>query len=214
MQSLGPICQLNNLSWRTPLFRLLLLMTIFSMSFSSIPQQTHCIQVCGDHLQTRDCSLLSHHLTGKKRWQSLSLVYWEIQKRFKSYQHHHHKIKKDDTHSLLMTAVVKEKHSWETFTHQEISLVTNNFDPGDMRGQIIVSSFHIFRLFWDYSNPPTNYRNPNFVNVLQRIWLERVGMQKCTREYFLVVNSLQLRNTTVEKMLLERRGTFSLSLVS
>jgi hypothetical protein len=45
---------------------------------------------------------------------------------------------KDDTHSLLMTAVVKEKHSWETFTHQEISLVTNNFDPGDMRGQIIV----------------------------------------------------------------------------
>lgn len=59
----------------------------------------------------------------------------------------HHKIKKDDTHSLLMPAVVKEKHSWETFTHQEISLVTNNFDPGDMRGQIIVSSFHILRLF-------------------------------------------------------------------
>ncbi len=94
MQSVGPICQLNNLSWRTPLFQLLLLMMIFSMSFSLIPQQIHCIQVCGDHLQTRDCSLLSHHLTGKQRWQSLSLVYWEIQKRFKSYQHHHHMIKK------------------------------------------------------------------------------------------------------------------------
>lgn len=52
---------------------------------------------------------------------------------------------KDDTHSLLMTAVVKEKHSWETFTHQEISLATNNFETGDMRGQIIVLSFHIFR---------------------------------------------------------------------
>jgi hypothetical protein len=54
---------------------------------------------------------------------------------------------KDDTHSLLMGAVVKEKHSWEKFTHQEISLATNNFDPGDMRVQIIVSYFHIFRLF-------------------------------------------------------------------
>ncbi len=52
---------------------------------------------------------------------------------------------KDDTHSLLMAAVVKEKHSWETFTHQEIPLATNNFETGDMRGQIIVLSFHIFR---------------------------------------------------------------------
>jgi hypothetical protein len=29
---------------------------------------------------------------------------------------------KDDSHSLLMTAVVKEKNSWETFTHQELLL--------------------------------------------------------------------------------------------
>ncbi|CAK9863517.1 unnamed protein product [Sphagnum jensenii] len=42
---------------------------------------------------------------------------------------------KDDTHSLLMTAVVKEKHSWETFTYQEISLVTNNFDPENPVGK-------------------------------------------------------------------------------
>ncbi|KAH8944437.1 hypothetical protein BDL97_13G110500 [Sphagnum fallax] len=41
----------------------------------------------------------------------------------------------NDTHSLLMTAVVKEKHSWETFTHQEISLVTNNFDPENLVGK-------------------------------------------------------------------------------
>ncbi len=94
-----------------------------SMS-SLIPQQKHCIQGLWRSFAT-------------KRWQSFPSSYRKKEMAISDPILVNPEDVEEDSfgqqdaaHSLL-SAAGNQRRSWKTFTHEEISLATNNFDPGN-----------------------------------------------------------------------------------